>query len=930
MHHNFWVCPRVSKGGVPPLRRSSVGHNRLTGHCLFQAVAHLRCRLLSICAAMLLGCLPAANSAEPTTAASAAKDVFFLIPHTHWEGAVFLTREEYLGTGLQNILRAMRLLKAHPNYRFVLDQAAYVKPFLERYPEESLAFRQFVGEGRLAIVCGNDVMLDVNMPGGESYVRQVLYGKGYFRKMLGVDVTIGWALDTFGHHAQMPQLLKLGGYKSYWFFRGVPDWKTPSEFIWEGIDGSRIPAFWLPHAYGLLYGSPNTLPEFSKFFKERFDMLAPFARGRGRVGLAGGDVTEPEEHQVAMVEQFNRQPNAPFELRLAVPGDFEALVAKRSDRQVIGGELNPIFQGTYSSRIELKQRTRELETLLTSAEKLGMLRYWYGALPGGWPTRESGAFPFAWTQRSGGSQSSDDEILWWAWEPMLFNQTHDLMSGVMAEHVYQDVVRDYDFSKKIAQDEAQTRMRQIAGMIDSRGEGIPIAVFNMLGWPRTDLAVTNVGFSDSKVMGVKVVGPDGVSVPVQILDADRNGDGGLLRARVAFIARDVPAMGCSLYRVLPTNDAAAEKPASEPVLENDSYRIEFDFASGAMVHLLVKKEKWDVLRAPGNVVAREEDRGDLWEPYHTLDGASRIAMKVRHPAPPPGKGVFSSDQKGAAGIVSRGPVFSEFKIAHPFGKKGSFATTVRLYNGLRRIDVCTRLVNDERFVRYRVLFPTSIRDGQNMQEIPFGAIRRPDGIEFPAQNWIDYGDGRKGVALLNRGLPGNNVADGTMMLSLLRSTRIVSYGDASGGYGGGDDSSFELNKELTFDYALVPHAGDWREAGVYRDGMEFNHPLLTCPMSQHPGMLGARWGFLEIKPKNVILSSLKLGSDGAVVLRVYEATGRATTATVKIGLPTPPFVAEEVNLMEDPGRQLSRTEAMPRFDLRPFEIKTIKLRTRLP
>ena len=568
--------------------------------------------LAIVLAAAFLASCRQANSAEPA-AASPGKDVFFLIPHTHWEGAVFLTREEYLDIGLPNILRALRLLKAHPNYRFVLDQACYVKPFLERYPEEVATFRKFVKERRLAIVCGNDVMLDVNMPGGESYVRQVLYGKGYYRKHLGVDVTVGWELDTFGHHAQMPQLLKLGGYKSYWFFRGVADWKTPSEFLWEGIDGSRIPAFWLPHGYGMAYGSPNTLPEFTKFFKERFDWLAPFARGRGRVGPAGGDVTEPEEHQAALVEQFNRQPNAPFELRLAVPEDFEALVAKRSDRPVIGGELNPIFQGIYSSRIELKQRTRELEGLLTAAEKLGVIQHWL-------------------------AKPTDDEILWRAWEPMLFNQTHDLMSGVMTEHVYEDVVRGYDFSKRIAHDEVEGRLRSVSAAIDTEGEGVPVAVFNMLGWPRTDLASVNVGFSDGKVMGVKVVESDGASVPVQLLDGDRSPDGGLLRGHITFIARDVPAMGYSVYRVLPSATAAAavadEKPKGDAVLENDDYRVEIDAGSGAMHRLLVKEDNWEALRAPGNVVAREEDRGDLWEPYHTLDGGSRIAMKVRHPAPP--------------------------------------------------------------------------------------------------------------------------------------------------------------------------------------------------------------------------------------------------------------------------------------------------------
>ena len=228
------------------------------------------------------------------------------------------------------------------------------------------------------------------------------------------------------------------------------------------------------------------------------------------------------------------------------------------------------------------------------------------------------------------------------------------------------------------------------------------------------------------------------------------------------------------------------------------------------------------------------------------------------------------------------------------------------------------------------MFPTSIREGQSVHEIPFGAIRRPDGIEFPAQNWIDYGDGSEGVALLNRGLPGNNVANGTMLLSLLRSTRIVSYGDASGGYGAGADSSLELNKELAFDYALIPHAGDWRTAGVYRDGMEFNQPLIACPLASHSGSLPSRWGLLEVAPHNVVVSALKPGPDGTAVLRLYEASGRPTK--VKIEFSATLLAAEEVNLMEDPGRKLPVAVGNTlhrdhlQVDLRPFEIKTIKLR----
>ena len=90
---------------------------------------------------------------------------------------------------------------------------------------------------------------------------------------------------------------------------------------------------------------------------------------------------------------------------------------------------------------------------------------------------------------------------------------------------------------------------------------------------------------------------------------------------------------------------------------------------------------------------------------------------------------------GGDGRTEEGPVFSEFHIAHPFGE-GSFETTVRLYPGIRRIDIRTEILNNEKFVRYRVLFPTSIKSGQRFDEIPFGAIERPLAQEFPAQNWI--------------------------------------------------------------------------------------------------------------------------------------------------------------------------------------------------
>src|SRR5439155_22718235 len=146
----------------------------------------------------------------------------------------------------------------------------------------------------------------------------------------------------------------------FWFCRGVPHNRLPSEFRWQGIDGTEIPAFWLPGFYGLFYGPPRTLPEFRKFFQRKYDFLNPYAEQTERVGLAGVDVSEPEDYVPPLVEQFNRLPDAALTIRYAVPTDFEAVLARRPRAPVISGNCNPIFQGTYSSRTELKQTARTL------------------------------------------------------------------------------------------------------------------------------------------------------------------------------------------------------------------------------------------------------------------------------------------------------------------------------------------------------------------------------------------------------------------------------------------------------------------------------------------------------------------------------------------------------------------------------------------
>src|SRR5262249_25483564 len=190
----------------------------------------------------------------------------------------------------------------------------------------------------------------------------------------------------------MPQIYRLGGFDSFWFCRGVPKDEIASEFLWEGIDGTRFPAIWIPGFYGLFYGPPRDLPSFSRWFTDRYSALNIHVHSPERVGLAGVDVSEPEDYVAPLIQQFNAKPDSQFTIRYSVPREFAAVVTHRSDLPVMTNDISPIFQGTYSSRIELKQTTRELEYLLLTGEKLQSLASLFGRVP-------------------------DPATLWRAWEP---------------------------------------------------------------------------------------------------------------------------------------------------------------------------------------------------------------------------------------------------------------------------------------------------------------------------------------------------------------------------------------------------------------------------------------------------------------------------------------------------------------------------------
>ena len=400
----------------------------------------------------------------PTEPVTARKPTFWVIPHTHWEGAVFKTREEYLEMGLPNIVKAMRLLREQPGFRFTLDQVAYVRPFLERYPAARPIFAAFMAEGRLQLVGALDVMPDDNMPGGETFIRQMQYGKGYYRDKLGVDVTVRLA----DRHVRPPRpvaaIAREGGVQDLLVrARGAAARLSRPSSSGRGSTARGSPRSIFRIATPSCTARPTTRPRSRRSPSRGSTCSRPTRTGRTGSVSSGPDVVEPEEQLAPRVEEFNRDPKAPFAMRMAVPADFEAAIAGRTDRPVFKGELNPIFQGIYSSRIELKAWMRLMEQKLLTAEKLSALAAWLGS-------------------------PADLDGIWAGWEPVLFNQTHDLASGVMTDHVYEDTIRSYEFARRRADAIIDAKWDVLTSKIDTRGPGGAVVVFNTLGWPRSDIA----------------------------------------------------------------------------------------------------------------------------------------------------------------------------------------------------------------------------------------------------------------------------------------------------------------------------------------------------------------------------------------------------------------------------------------------------------
>ena len=790
-----------------------------------------------------------------------------LVGHAHidlawlwrWEETVHdIATNTFLGTLTQ--------MDKVPGLTFAQSQAAVYEAMEKRYPAIFERLRQKVREGTWVPVGGMWAEPDLNMPDGESFARQLLYGKRYFLDKFGVDVTVGWNPDGFGHNFQLPQILRRAGIKYYVFERCAPE-KMPV-FIWEGQDGSRLLAYVPPGWYlaDLKNGVRDLLIEAS-----RNTPLKDFMLLYGEGDHGGG----PRATDIEAIRRFRDDKSQP-RLAFVKPEQYFQLLEKSGlDFPVVKRELNFTFPACYTTQAKTKKFNRRLENFLLAAEKFSTAAVSSGA-------------------RAYYPERDIDE----AWKTVLRNQFHDILDGSSIGPVYDESGGYYREATERAQRALDFSLEALSNQVDTRGEGLPLIVFNPLGWERTEPVEAEVAWPGPG-KALRLADSAGKETPYQVLEEKPAPGGPILR--VLFVAEKVPSFGYRTYRVLGAETPAEFKTdllVDGSTLENDFFKVALDPRTGWMHSLFDKRMGREVLAGEANMLQAIVD-----EPANM--SAWELGLKDTN---------WNIGSDGAAiEVVERGPVRVVLRITSAF-RNSRFVQDIRLYRGVPRVDCRVYLNWQERNLMLKAAFPAADRNSSAVFEIPYGAIPRPvDGTEVPALRWIDLSDqaGSYGLGLLNDSKYGFDVKENVLRISIIHGATEP------------DPEADRGEHELL--YSLYPHAGGWKEAATFRRGYELNSPLLVRTVMVHPGPWPADQTFLRVEPANVILSAVKKESgyfNRATIIRLHEIFGQETEVSMEF---PGPVEAMETDLIERPLTKVETDGRMLRFKIKPFEIRTFRI-----
>jgi alpha-mannosidase len=792
-----------------------------------------------------------------------------------WTETVEVVRNTF-GTVLQ-------LMRQYPDYIYAQSAAQDYVWMEEKYPDLFKEIQQRVKEGRWEIVGGMWVEPDLNMPTGESLVRQILVGKRYFQQKFGVDVRIGWNPDSFGYNWQLPQIYKRSGLD--YFITQKMSWNDTTKFPyklfwWQSPDGSRVLTYF-PHDYvnGIdpVHGTEDLAEYVNKTGMPELLQLY----GIGDHG--GGPTRTMLDSAVRWQNGSNVYPKLTFS---SAQSYFDDVERKMGDIKIPVWNNELYFQyhrGVMTTQSETKKRIRNSEELLLNAEKFSSLAMLDG-------------------------QAYPQEELTNDWKKVLFDQFHDIMPGSGIAINYVDAARDLGVvalsGNKILSGSIQT----LAARVNTEGEGVPVVLFNSLSWTRTDVAEAEAQFPSPPAPqgGVEVRDASGAVLPSAVVSRNN----ATHSVKVRFLAKSVPAMGYAVFHLVPVEhagSAASTLKAGAAGMENEFVSLKVDPQTGCLSSLRNKRDGREALAAGacGNLLQTFVDKPKDYDAWN-ID-------------------VNFEDQKWdlkeaeEVKLVENTPVRAVIRVRKKF-QNSTFTQDITMYPGVPRVDVNMQADWHEKHILLKVAFPVSVESNFATYEIPYGNIQRPTTrntpeekamFEVPAQRWGDLSDSSHGFSLLNASKYGYDAKGNVIRLSLLRSPEWP------------DPHADEGFHEFT--YALYAHAGDWKAAETERRGFELNYPLIPVTACAHQGALPASRSFVRVEPGNVVLTAVKKAEDSdALVFRFFEFEGKS--GEVRLHFPAAAQRATQVNLMEkqDAPLTLANGGRETTVTVHPYEIVTVK------
>jgi alpha-mannosidase len=727
--------------------------------------------------------------------------------------------------GVQQVLATFRSaldrMKEDEEFCFTASSAAFYEWVEQADAAMFDEIRSRVAEGRWEIVGGWWVEPDCNLPGGESFVRQALYGQRYFCDKFGVTARVGYNPDGFGHHGMLPQILKKSGLDYYVFLRPSPHEKElPGRlFWWEADDGSRVLAFRIPFEYCT----------WSEYLEAHVRSCAGEMADGLDVGMCFYGVGDhgggPTAQNLSTIRRLRQEPELPGLVFSTTGRFFEAVRARTPALPVVHGDLQHHASGCYAAHSAVKRWNRQAEQALLRAEKWAAIADWTTDQP----------YPVALTH---------------AWKGVLFSQFHDILAGTSLEAAYEDVQHLYGEGMAIAGRSLNAAVQSLVwNMRIAPEEGVqPIAVFNPHAWATRTPVEVEVG---DLVGNEGLVDDQDQLVPAQWMQSHSTTG---WRHRLSFVA-ELPPLGYRVYRLIPTGPHVSGilLDADETSLGSDHFRLTVDPETGTLTSLYDKQERMEVLAGPAARPVVLEDRSDTWS-HNVL----RFGPEV---------GAFTARR---IRVVERGPVKAVLRVESAYGAS-RLVQDFTLYRELGRVDVHVTVDWHEQFKVLKLRFPVRVDAITVTHEIPYGHIvREPSGQEEPIQGWVDLSgispgnDRPYGFSLLNDGKYSVDVDGQTIGLTVLRSPIYAHHIPA------------EPDPER--DYSFLDQAGTVCQAA------EFNQPPVVLVAACRPeGTLPTAGSFLTVDADNVLVTALKKAEDNDdLILRACETTGQATRTALRL------------------------------------------------